>query len=51
MAVIPTNKLKDNFLGLQNSILGGALGELLETFLYGPPLVLRGNFIFTKGVS
>ena len=51
MAVIVTNKLKDNFLGLQNSILGSALGELFETFLYSPSLVVRGNFIFTKSVS
>lgn len=49
--MISTNKLKDNFLGLQNSILGGALGELLETFLYGPSLVLRRNSIFTESVS
>lgn len=40
MAVIPTNKLKDYFLGLQNGILGSVLGELLETFIYGPLLVL-----------
>jgi hypothetical protein len=51
MAVIPTNKLKNDFFGLQNGIFGGALGELLETFLYGPSLVLRGSFIFTKSVS
>ena len=51
MAVIPTDKLKDDFLGLQNSTRGSAIGELLDTFVYGPFLILRGNSIVTKGVS
>jgi hypothetical protein len=51
MAVIPADKLKDDFLGLQNSIRGGAIGELLDTFVYGLLLVLRGNSIVTKSVS
>ena len=51
MAVIPTDKLKSDFLGLQNSIRGGAFGELLDTFVYGPFLVIRGDSIVGKSVS
>ena len=51
MAVIPADKLKDDFLGLQNSIQGGAIGELLDTFVYGLLLALREDSIFTKSVS
>ena len=51
MAVIPTDELKGDFLGLQNSIPGGAFGELLDTFVYGPFLIIRGDSIVGKSVS
>jgi hypothetical protein len=40
MAVIPTDKLKDDFFGLQNTTHGSTIGELSDTFVYGPLLIL-----------
>jgi hypothetical protein len=51
MAIIPTDELKNNFLGLQNRTRGGATSELFDTFVYNFLLILRGNSIVTKSVG
>jgi hypothetical protein len=50
MAEIPTDKLEDDLFGLQNGTRSGAVGEPLNTFVYGLLFVLRGNSIVAESV-